>query len=305
MIFDTHAHVVSGDREAYPYGPLRGGATAPVAPVEFTVAQLAAAMDACGVARACLVQRATLYGYDNRYALHSAAAGGGRFAPVVVLDAQDPASPAVLRSLAAAQPLGGIRIVAPTLTRDDTSWLDGGQALAYWECAADLGLPVAVILYRLNNERGREAMLGVARRFPGLPIILDHCGLPHPSTPEKRWAEAGGHDYSIPAGTDFGIGEALAGFHGLGNVHFKLTDINFDRLLEAGLDTAHFTRVMADTFGARRLLWGSDAGQSPAPYREKVTRLGEASRLLDDGERLALAGGNAMRLYGRALREPQ
>jgi predicted TIM-barrel fold metal-dependent hydrolase len=28
MIFDTHAHVLSPDRETYPYGTLRGGAAA-------------------------------------------------------------------------------------------------------------------------------------------------------------------------------------------------------------------------------------------------------------------------------------
>ncbi len=50
-------------------------------------------LDAGGVAHACIVQRATLYGYDNRYALDSAAKYPRRFVPIVVLDAQDPASP--------------------------------------------------------------------------------------------------------------------------------------------------------------------------------------------------------------------
>ena len=53
-----------------------------------------------------------------------------RLAPVVVLDAQDPAAPTTLRELAARHPLAGIRMVAPTLSRDATDWLDSAEALA-------------------------------------------------------------------------------------------------------------------------------------------------------------------------------
>jgi L-fuconolactonase len=87
----------------------------------------------------------------------------------------------------------------------------------------------------------------------------------------------------------------------LPHVFFKVTDINFDRLEEAQVDAARFVRVLADAFGADRLLWGSDVGQSPAPYAEKVTRLHHAAQMLNDSERAALFGGTAMRLYGAAL----
>jgi L-fuconolactonase len=301
MVFDTHAHVLSADRVSYPFGPLRGGAVPPVNAMVFPVEELVAQMDSCAVAHACLVQRATLYGYDNRYALAAAAAYAGRLAPVIVLDAQDSRAPAALRELAARHPLAGIRVVAPTLSREDTGWLDSAEALGLWDCAAELALPVAVILYMLNNEHGRRALLKVARRFPQLPILLDHCGLPHPSTPEKRWAEANGHDYSIPADADFGIARYLGEFQPLTHVLFKLTDINFDRVLEAGLDIAHFTRAMCDAFGSTRLVWGSDVGQSPAPYAEKTARLRAATARLATAERDAFTGGNAARLYGRAL----
>ncbi len=59
MIFDTHAHVLSPDRDVYPYGTLRGGATPPVSPVIFPVEELVGQMDARGIDHACLVQRAT------------------------------------------------------------------------------------------------------------------------------------------------------------------------------------------------------------------------------------------------------
>src|ERR1044071_413511 len=99
MLFDTHAHVLSADRERYPYSTLHGGAKAPVSPVVFTVENLVQAMDAGGVDYACIVQRATIYGYDNRYALDAVAAFPERFVPIVVVDAQDPALLALLKEI--------------------------------------------------------------------------------------------------------------------------------------------------------------------------------------------------------------
>jgi predicted TIM-barrel fold metal-dependent hydrolase len=300
MLFDTHAHVLSADREAYPFGTLRGGAKVPVPAMVFPVEELVRQMDLQGVDKACLVQRATLYGYDNSYALDAAAQFPERFAAVAVLDAEDANSQDELRRLTAGHRLGGVRIVAPGLTKEDTSWLDGPEALGFWATAEELGLPVTVILYWSNNLYGRAALLGLAQRF-SVPMLLDHTALPHPSNPEKRIWEGEGYDVSIPGGPDFGIGELLAGFDDLPHVHFKVTDINFDRLEDAEFDSAKFVRALADRFGADRLIWGSDVGQSPAPYAEKVERLHHSGTLLSDEERAAFFGGNAERIYAKAF----
>lgn len=301
MIFDTHAHVLSADLARYPYGMLRGGQKPPVTPLIFQVEDLVAAMDANGVDHACIVQRATLYGYDNSYALDAADAHPDRFVPIVVLDAQDPAAPDELRHLVATRRVAGLRIVAPQLTEHDTDWLDSGQSLQLWTTAADLALPVTVILYRRNNEAGRAALLGVAQRFLGLPILIDHVGVPHASTPETRFAASQGLDYVVPPPPGFGITESVAAFGDLGHVHFKITDINFDRLEDHHYDAAAFTRALADRFGAARLLWGSDVGQSPAPYAEKVERLHAAAATLNAEEQAQLFGLTAQRLYGGLL----
>jgi predicted TIM-barrel fold metal-dependent hydrolase len=301
MLFDTHAHVLSADRERYPYSTLRGGARAPVSPLVFPVEDLVRALDLGGVAHACIVQRATIYGYDNRYALDAVAAYPDRFVPIVVLDAQDPASPGLLKRLAVTRRLGGLRIVAPQLTENDTAWLDSDEALGLWRAAAELALPVTIILYRRNNEAGRAALLGIARRFRDLPILIDHVGVPHASTPETRWAVSQAIDYIIPPPPGFGIAESLAQFDDLGHVHFKVTDINFDRLEEKHFDSAAFVRALADRFGAERLLWGSDVGQSPAPYSEKIERLHASVAMLSEQERNQFVGDTAYRLYGKAL----
>lgn len=301
MLFDTHAHVLSADRDRYPYSTLRGGAKAPVSPVVFAVEDLVRAMDAGGVDHACIVQRATIYGYDNRYALDSVAAFPKRFVPIVVLDAQDTSSPATLKGLAAQRRLGGLRIVAPELTEKDTAWLDSEEALGLWRAASDLALPVTVILYRRNNEAGLAALLGIARKFRDVPILVDHVGVPHASTPETRYAASQGIRYVVPPPPGFGIAESVAEFGELGHVHFKITDINFDRLEDEHFDSAAFVRALVDRFGAGRLLWGSDVGQSPAPYAEKIERLHASARLLSVQERAEFFGGTALRLYGKAF----
>ena len=298
MIFDTHAHVLSADLAAFPHSPLRGGTRPPVPPMVFPVERLIEELDRQGVERACLVQRATLYGYDNSYLLAAAASQPERFAPVVVLDAEDPQSPEELDRLLGEHPVAGLRLVAPKLSEHDTDWLASPQALAFWRAAEAHGLPVAVILYRRNSEAGRAALLRVARQITGIPIVLDHCALPHPSTPEQKFAASEGIDYAIDPPPRFGIDEAIGEFAELPHVHFKVTDINFDRLEEAGHDTAQFVRALADRFGAERLVWGSDVGQSPAPYAEKIGRLRHAASALDADERAAFFGGNAGRLYG-------
>lgn len=301
MIVDTHAHVLSGDRDSYPFGALRGGEVAPVTPLIFEVEDLVAQMDRLGVTRACIVQRATLYGYDNRYALDSAARFANRLAPVVVVDAEDETAPKTLQRLAGSHALAGLRIVAPSLTKDNTDWLDSPQAHELWATAQSLNLPVAVIIYRLNNAAGLKAMARVARKFTRAPIVIDHAGLPHPSNPERKWAEANGHDYAIPTGADFGIADHLAEFDDLDHVHFKVTDINFDRLDDAGLDAGDFLKALVNRFGANRLVWGSDVGQSPAPYEQKVSRLKRAVESLSPQVHDAIIGGNAERIYGRAM----
>ncbi len=92
----------------------------------------------------------------------------------------------------------------------------------------------------------------------------------HASTPETRFAASQGINYVVPPPPGFGIAESVAEFGNLGHVHFKVTDINFDRLEDEHFDSAAFVRALADRFGAERLLWGSDVGQSPAPYERKT-----------------------------------
>jgi predicted TIM-barrel fold metal-dependent hydrolase len=68
---------------------------------------------------------------------------------------------------------------------------------------------------------------------------------------------------------------------------------------EGGVDTAQVVRRMADTFGAQRLAWGSDVGQSLKwPFADKARHAREAAALLDARERALFLHDNAARIYG-------
>ena len=66
MIFDSHAHVISEDFDRYPASPLSGKLDRRLDD-PMTAERLIREMDAARVRHAVLVQRAHVYGYDNRY----------------------------------------------------------------------------------------------------------------------------------------------------------------------------------------------------------------------------------------------
>jgi predicted TIM-barrel fold metal-dependent hydrolase len=115
---------------------------------------------------------------------------------------------------------------------------------------------------------------------------------------KTRWATSQGLDYSDRSAAGFGIAEALGDFAELRHVHFKVTDINFERLEDAGHSPAAFVARLAGLVGAERLLWGSDVGQSTATYAEMLARARHAAAGLGEDGQTAFLGDNAARLYG-------
>ena len=116
-------------------------------------------------------------------------------------------------------------------------------------------------------------------RHPDVPVVLDHCGFP-----------------DLRGGPSFpGLAPvlALAGHPGL---HLKVTS----HVLEAaGEHAAAFVEQLADTFGADRLVWGSDYPQThDRTYAELVAfgprRVRGPRR---ESDRARVLGGNALRLW--------
>jgi len=83
------------------------------------------------------------------------------------------------------------------------------------------------------------------------------------------------------------------------NVHFKITEINFERLAAAQVRPAHLVRRMVDSFGPDRLIWGSDIGQSMLwDYAQKAAMARAAADFLTEEEARKFLHDNAARVYG-------
>ena len=301
LLFDTHAHLISDDWDLYPPRPLSPDLPVPPrADYAVTAGALIAMMDAEGVAEACLVQRGHVYGHDNRYTLDSAARHPGRLHPVVILDPQDPATPGLYREMVAHHHVRGFRMAVSLPWILDTGWLCSPVAMQVWESCARLGTPVTLILFMNQLPYLLPLVKILARQFPTLPILLDHGAMPYGMTQyEVMLAEEQGEPVEMPPPPHFGIDRTIELFHDVPNVHFKITEINMERLESAGRRAAHLVRRMVDSFGPDRLMWGSDIGQSMKwSYAEKAAMARAAADFLSEEEARGFLHDNAARVYG-------
>jgi L-fuconolactonase len=301
-LFDTHAHLISDDWNTYPPRPLAPGLPVPKR-TDYTVTAeaLVRMMDAHQVSASCVVQRGHLYGYDNSYIIEAARRFPGRLLPVVILDTQDPATPRTLRELARQHLVNGLRMANTRPSQLDTAWMASPAALQVWETCAELHLPVAIIFFQNQLSWTLPLLRDLARAHPQLPVLIDHLGIPWgASLPELAWAREAGIGTAMPPPPDFGIDSTIRILADTPNVYFKFTEINVERMQEGGVDPAAAVRRMADSFGAHRLCWGSDVGQSLAwPYADKIAHAHSAARLLDAAERKLFLHETAARIYRR------
>jgi predicted TIM-barrel fold metal-dependent hydrolase len=302
-LYDTHAHLISDDWEAYPARPLRPGLPVPDRPgYTVTAESLIAMMDAHDVQTSCVVQRGHIYGYDNSYIIDSAAAYPGRLLPVVILDALDPATPELFTDMVRNRRVRGFRMAAARPFHWDTAWMNSPAAMKVWQACAELNVPMTLIFFQDHLSYALPALKVIAQMYPDLPILIDHVGTTYAaSNVEMGWAAAEGRRWEMAPPPDFGITGTVDIFADCPNVYFKLTEINFERLDEVGLTPARMIRRLADSFGAERLVWGSDVGQSVRwTYPEKVAMARAAADYLTDAETAAFLHDNAARLYGAA-----
>ena len=302
-LYDTHAHLISDDWAGYP--PLAVKPGLPTRRTDYTVTAeaLIDLMDQHNVPTALAVQRLHVYGYDNSYILDAWRKYPQRLLPVVMLDTQDPATPARYADLVRNHGVHGFRMANTRPSHLDTAWISSPAALEVWRTCADLGTPVAVIIFHNQLVYTLPLLQEIARSFPQLPIIVDHLGTAYGRTKvELAWAkEAGITETPLPPAPDFGITETIGIFDDTPNVHFKLTEVNMDNLHDTGGSAAQLVKRLADRFGAGRLVWGSDVGQSLRwSFAQKASMAREAVSLLSQSEQRLLLHDTAARLYTRS-----
>lgn len=273
---DIHPHVISHDHARYPLDPVGGKLSTWARERPVDAGEMIAAMDAAGIARAVLVHASTAYGYDNRYVADTAAAHPERFLFVGAIDVT--ATDAAERVDAwAARGMAGFRIFGAGSTMEEGTgdWLDDPRTFPAWDRASDLGLPVCVQTWFSMFPRLRTLL----ERYPSVPVILDHCA--HPPV-------ADGPPYAAAA--------ELFALSGYPNLYLKLTEHNFSELA-AGSGVRPFVAKLVETFGARRIAWGSNFPGSPGTLAELRDLAARELAFLPEEDRRAIFSETALTLY--------
>ena len=271
MIVDTHVHVVARDEARYPLRPSGVGSQwfreHPVTAEEYLATATAA-----GVDRAVLVQAHGAYGSDNAYVLDALRVAPERWVGVVIVDPADPDPGARLRELAAVPGCEGVRLFG--IGAEPPAWFDGDAGRALWDTAIDLDLRIVATVLTPDLPR-LDAMLA---RHPGVPVVLDHCGFPE-----------------LHGGPSFPGLEPLLALAEHPGLHLKVTS----HVLEgAGAAAGAFVDRLVATFGAHRLVWGSDYPQThDRTYAELVALGRDACAGLDPADQARVLGENALRLW--------
>jgi len=214
-----------------------------------------------GIDGAVLVQPEP-YGDDHRLVLDCLARAPGALKATSLFYSDDPSAPGKLAALVAAQPaIVAVRFHAHRGKEQYLrSFADGGVR-ALWQRAAELGLIAE--LHIGPNYAAQAAEL--IRAYPSVPVLIDHLGEPQFGNPVE-------------------YAEVLA-LARLGNVYMKLSGLDY--IASAAplyLDAKPFTRLVADTFGPDRLVWG---GGTPAIVDAHLDHWTEAERAQVKGGTLA------------------
>jgi L-fuconolactonase len=285
-LYDTHAHFFSNDTQRYPLNTsnaregeenLRRRISSDPATPERNFEL----WDASGVTGGCGVQYNTVYKSDNSYVLDVAERHADRIAPVMMLDAAATETPTTLDKFVRERGVVGLRLYGRAEADGSLPWLDSQAALRTWEVADRHGLAMVLMFVPAQAHAvALPAIAALAKRFSATTLSLDHFG----------WAG------SDPAQL---LPPSLVQLREHRNVFYKLTTINFHRLEQASIDSAQFVRRLADVFGADRMMWGSDLGNTLDDYPSMARRARASTTLLTSAERQLFLHDTGARLFAR------
>jgi predicted TIM-barrel fold metal-dependent hydrolase len=287
-LYDTHSHFFSNDIAKYPIDTTGAHEGADVLRARImanpsTPENIQRLWAANGVDGGVGVQYNSAYKTDNSYVMDSSDAYPDKIAPVIILDARKPETPAKLRELVEKRGVTGLRLTGYPDKEGNYPWLDSNAAQPTWAEAERLR--IAIVLMYLPTEPNQKALEHIgalASRYPHVRIVLDHIGWP-----------------AIAGAPTYGITPAHAALRQHPNVYYKLTTITLDNLKTGNVAAAPFLRHVVDTYGADHVMWGSDYGNTPGEFAEMVGRATEATSLLTQRERRAVLHDTGKAIFAR------
>ena len=298
LLYDAHAHLVADDQMRYPRNPMQRAADAPYRPPGVIgrpgghhgpnpvnevpdASRMLRWMQEEHVDGIVAVQKRMIYRYDNSYILDSSDAHPALFSAVVILDAEDAGTPALVRRWVRDHGLAGLRLFGGRRPDGSMPWLNSPAALRSWEVAQEAGIVMDLeVLAQGGGGPSIPAIMALARAHPDVSVVLDHLLEPE-----------------MDEGAHFGLDERYEQLAQCPNISFKFTSINLDICREAGIPAEKVLRRAVDLYGADRVMWGSDIGTSSGTYREMVARFLEAAVLLTPAELRAVGHDTGRRVF--------
>jgi predicted TIM-barrel fold metal-dependent hydrolase len=276
QIIDIHPHIISDDETRYPPAPLFGKRSEWSKERPTTVETLIAAMNDAGVAKAAVVHSSTTYGFDNSYVVDGCNQYPGRLAAVGSVDVLQSDAPAVIRDWVE-RGLAGLRLFTGGSTKEfDPSELDDPRSFPAWDLLARLNIPMCI----QTGPVGLPQVTALARRFPGVNIILDHLGRP-----------------DVLDGPPYANAQSLFDLAPLSNIYLKLTPRIFDDVKKGQASAESFFPRVVAAFGADRLAWGSNFPTSPGTLSEILATAQAGLASLTEDDRAWIFGRTAQKLY--------
>ncbi|MCX6631084.1 MAG: amidohydrolase family protein [Candidatus Solibacter sp.] len=141
------------------------------------------------------------------------------------------------------------------------------RMLACWQAVASMGM--AVQMHFIPGQAPNIRAL--AAKFPETTVILDHMGRPGQGT-EKEYEEV------------------------LKLAELPRVILKYSSWAEYKGDLSRLTRRLYDTFGPRRIIWGT-LGNTLPDYRKQAARFEELLAFASEADRALIRGGNAQRLF--------
>jgi L-fuconolactonase len=271
---DAHHHLWDLDRRPQPW--LTGPALDPIART-FRLDELRPLLAAHRIDATVVVQSSSSLP-ETRELLDIAAASDGLVAGVVGwADLTDPALPEVLASLGG--PLVGIR--HQVQDEPDPQWLTRPEVHTGLRAVAAAGLVYDLLVTPVQLA----AAVNTVRALPEVVFVLDHCA--KPPVAAGGWEPWAGR---------------ISGLAALPNVSCKLsglvTEADWDGWRPQ--DVLPYARHVLDVFGPERVMFGSDwpVATLAGGYTDVFALAEQAVAALDAGEREAVFGGTAARVYG-------
>ncbi|WP_439617382.1 amidohydrolase family protein [Shinella sp.] len=276
-VIDIHPHIISDDQQRYPHAPIFGERSEWSRHQSLTIEQLIEAMDEAGVRKAAVVQPSTCYGYDNSYVADATAHHSDRFTGVGAIDMAAPDAEEKIRYWVGRN-LSGVRLFTGggSTKSFDNNALDDPASFPAWALCTELGLPVCI----QTVPSGHAQVAGMAKRFPGVNIILDHLGRP-----------------DVQDGPPYNGARSLFALSAFENIYLKLTPRGVREARKAPASCETFFPKLVSVFGANRIAWGSNHPATAGVLKENLYDMKIALSSLTDSDRDAIFSTTAQKLY--------